>query len=318
MVGLAVALTFMAVLSLVFALVSLVEGFERSPMRLLRRRFAAASELKATVRVLRDDTLSGLPVLDRWLSRAPSARKLRRYLEQADISHRVGVVLGTVLLLAVLSGRLIWSLTSSPYWSALGVGVFGSLPLLYVRRRRRLRLSLYAEQLPDALDVLTRSLQAGLSFLQGVHTVAGEMPEPTAREFMMTFEQLRLGRGLREALQSHADRVENLDFNLLSTALLIQREVGGNMTEILENTSRTIRERYKLMGHIKALTAQTRLSGRIVAALPLSIGVMMYLLKPDLIMVLFTEEIGRTLVAISVVMQIVGFYVMNRMTTIKA
>jgi len=301
----------------VVVLVSLGEGFGRSPMRLLRRRFAAASQQKATVRVFRDDTLSGLPVLDRWLSRAAFARKLLRYLAQADISQRVGVVLGAVLLMALLGGRLVWSVTSSWYWSVLGVGALGSLPLLYVRRRRRVRLGLYAEQLPNALDVLTRSLQAGLSFLQGVQAVAREMPEPTAREFQMTFEQLRLGRSLREALQSHAERVENLDFKLLSTALLIQRAVGGNLTEILENTSRTIRERFKLLGQIQTLTAQTRLSGRIVAALPIAIGVMIYLLRRELIMVLFTEEIGRTLVAIAVVMQIMGFYVINRITTIK-
>lgn len=317
MVGFAVTFTFMAVFLLVLVLVFLWEGLERSPIRLLRRRFVAVSQQKATVRVFRDDAMSDLPVLDRWLSRAALARKLLRYLEQADISQRVGMVLGTVLLLALLGGRLIWGLGSSWYWSALGAGAFGSLPLLYVRRRRQRRLDLYAEQLPDALDVLTRSLQAGQSFLQGVQAVAREMPEPTAREFGMTFELLRLGRSLREALQSHADRVESLDFNLVCTALMIQRDVGGNITEVLENASRMIRERFKLLGEIRTLSAQTSLSGKVVGALPIAIGVMIYLMKPDLVMVLFTDEIGKMLVKIAVVMQILGFYVMNRITTIK-
>jgi len=193
----------------------------------------------------------------------------------------------------------------------------GSLPLLYVQRRRRLRLSLYAEQLPDALDVLTRSLRAGLSFMQGVQAVAREMPEPSQTEFRGTFEELRLGRELREALRSHADRVENLDFNLLATALLIQREVGGNLTEILDNASQTIRERYKLIGQVRVLSAQNRLAGRIIGALPFVIGVIVYLLKPDMIMVLFKEEVGRTLVATAIVMQILGFYAMKRVMTIK-
>lgn len=317
MVEFVVAFTFMAVFLLVWVVVSLWEGVERSPMRLLRRRFAAAAQQKATVRVFRDDAMSGLVVVDRWLSRAALARKLMRYLDQADISQRVGMVLGAALLLALLGGRLVWGLMSSWYWFPLGAGAFGSLPLLYVRHRRQRRLGLYAAQLPDALDVLTRSLQAGLSFLQGVQAVAREMPEPTAKEFRMTFELLRLGRSLREALQSHADRVENLDFNLICTALLIQRDVGGNLTEVLENTSRTIRERFKLLGEIRTLSAQTRLSGKIVAALPIAIAGMIYLLKPDLVMVLFTEEIGKTLVKIAVVMQILGFYVMNRITIIK-
>lgn len=317
MVEFVVAFTFMAVFLLVWVVVSLWEGVERSPMRLLRRRFAAAGQQKATVRVFRDDAMSGLVVVDRWLSRAALARKLMRYLDQADISQRVGMVLGVALLMALLGGRLVWGLMSSWYWFPLGAGALGSLPLLYVRRRRQRRLGLYAAQLPDALDVLTRSLQAGLSFLQGVQAVASEMPEPTAKEFRMTFELLRLGRSLREALQSHADRVENLDFNLICTALLIQRDVGGNLTEVLENTSRTIRERFKLLGEIRTLSAQTRLSGKIVAALPIAIAGMIYLLKPDLVMVLFTEEIGKTLVKIAVVMQILGFYVMNRITIIK-
>ena len=314
---LAGALTFTAVFLVVLVLVSLGEGVERSPMRLLRRRFAAASQQKATVRVFRDDTLSGLPVLDRWLRHAAFAHKLGRFLNQADMSQRVGMVLGAVLLLALLGGRLVWDLTSSWLWSALAAGALGSLPLLYVQRRRRVRLGLYAEQLPDALDVLTRTLQTGQSFLQGIQTVAQEMPNPSQKEFQITFEALRLGRSLREALQEHAERVKNLDFNLLAMGLMIQREAGGNLTEILENTSQTIRERYKLMGQIQVLTAQNRLAAKIVGAMPVAIGVMIYFLKPDLIMVLFKEEIGRTLVSVAAVMQIMGYYAMKRIATIK-
>lgn len=317
MVGLAVVLTFMAVFTLMVALLSLGEGTLQSPMRRLRKRFAAKSEQKATVRVFRDVAMSSVPGLHRILSRAAFANPLGRYLQQADIPQRVGTVVGAVLLLAFLGGYFVWRLTKFWLWSALGMAVFGSLPLLYVLRRRRLRLALYVEQLPDALDVLSRSLQAGQSFLHGVQTVAREMPEPAAKEFRMTFEELRLGRSLREALQSHADRVESLDFNLLSTALLIQREVGGNLTEILENASRTIRERYKLLGQVQALSAQNRLGAKIIGALPLAIAGMVYYLKPDLIMVLFQDELGRRLVATAIVMQIVGYYVMKRIVTIK-
>ena len=317
MLVLAVALTFMAIFLLAVVLLSMWGGFRRSPMRLMRGRLTAGYEAKTTVRVFRDDAMSALPALHRWLSHAVLARKLEKYLEQADISQRVGTVLGSMLLLAIIGGRLLWSLTSSFFWSAAGVGAFGSFPLMYVLRQRRVRLSRYGEQLPDALDILTRSLQAGLSFLQGLQAVAREMPEPARTEFQKTFEELRLGRSLRDALQSHADRIENLDFNLLATALLIQREAGGNLTEVLDNTSTMIRERYKLLGQVRALSAQNRLAGRIIGALPFAIALMMYLLRPDLLMVLFKEEIGRTLMAIAVVMQIMGFYVMKRIMTIK-
>src|SRR5262249_2521183 len=122
---------------------------------------------------------------------------------------------------------------------------------------------------------------------------------------------------LPHALQAPAGRVESLDFNLLATALLIQREVGGNLTEILEHASETIRERYKLLGQIRALSAQNRLAGQIIGALPVVIGVMIYFLQPALILGLFKEEGGRLLLAMACVMQILGFFAMKRITTIK-
>lgn len=317
MLGAAVGFTFVSVALMTLGLVSLWYGFRHSPLRLLHRRLIPPDQRKTALRVFRDQTMSSLPVLHRWLSRAAFTGTLKRYLEQAEISQPVGVVLGLALLAAILGGHLVWRLTSSWFWSALGTGVPAILLLLYVLRRRRARLRRYAEQLPDALDVLTRALQAGQSLLQGLQSVAREMPEPAATEFRMTSEALRLGHSLRDALHAHSARVENLDFNLLATAVLIQREVGGNLVEVLDHASRTIRERYKLFGQIRALTAEGRLTGRIIGALPLGIGLMIYLLRPDLIMVLFKEEVGRSLVAVAVAMQLVGFYAMKRIMTIR-
>ncbi|MBI4611117.1 MAG: type II secretion system F family protein [Candidatus Rokubacteria bacterium] len=313
----AMGLAFLAAVLMILGGASVWEGIRRSPLRLVRERLSPSGKRGPILRVFRDETMSSVPVLHRWLSRVPLASTLRQRLDQAEISQPVGMVLGVILLLAILGGQLAWLLTSSWFWSILATGAIGGVPALYVLRRRRARLSRYAEQLPDALDVLTRALQAGQSFMQGLQAVAREMPEPAATEFRMTFEALRLGHSLREAFQAHAARVDNLDFNLFATAVLIQREVGGNLTEILENASRTIRERYRLLGQIRALSAEHRLTGRIIGALPLAIGVMIYLLRPDLIMVLFKEELGRTLMAAAVVMQVLGFFVMKRIMTIK-
>ena len=322
MVGVAAGLTFLSVMLLVLGVALLRERAQQSPERLVRQRLtgvrtATVTGPTTTIGLFRDEAMSGLPVLHRLLSRLAFASKFRKYLEQAGMSTRVGMVLGLTGLLALLGGRVVLILTTSWVWAVIAVVGCGSLPVLYVRRRRRLRLGRYAEQLADALDLLTRSLRAGQSFLQGLQTVAGEMPDPSATEFRMTFEALRLGRSLRDALQAHADRVESLDFNLLATALLIQREVGGNLTEILEHASETIRERYKLLGQIRALSAQNRLAGQIIGALPVAIGVMIYFLQPALILMLFREEVGRLLMAMALVMQILGFYAMKRITTIK-
>ena len=317
MVALAVALTFLAVFSGVLAVASLGEQVRRPPIRRILSRFAPPGERKTTFRLLRDTTMSALPVLHRWLTSAAYARRLATYLEQAEISQRVGVVLALVLLLALFAGHLAWRLTTSWLWLGLAMGGFGSLPLLYVQRQRRRRLDRYATQLPDALDLLSQSLKVGHSLVQGIQVVAREMPEPVRTEFQRTYEELRLGRSLREALQSHAARVENMDFNLLATAVLIQREVGGNLTELLENASHTIRAREKLLGHIRALTGESRLSAKILLLLPLALGGAIYLIRPEMIMILFTDETGRTLLALAIAMEIVGMYAMKRITTIK-
>ncbi len=317
MLGLAVVLTFTAVFLLVLVAPSGGASVWRSPLREVVRRLTAGDKPRTAIRLIRDNTMSALPVLHRWLTSAAFARRLARYLEQAEISQRVAVVLALVLLLALLAGHLAWRLTASWLLLVLGMGGCGSLPWLYVRRRRRIRLGRYAEQFPDALDMVSQCLKAGQSLLQGIQAVAREMPEPARTEFRRTYEEVRLGRSLRDALQSHAARVENMEFNLLATAVLIQREVGGNLCELLENASRTIRERFKLLSQVRALTGQNRLAAKILGAFPFVLGVVIYLLRPDLIMVLFTEEIGWTLLAFALLLEGIGVYVMKRITTIK-
>jgi tight adherence protein B len=317
MVALAVGLTFLAVFFGVLAVAPLGEHLQRAPMRRILSRFSPPGGRKTAFLLLRDNTLSALPVVHRWLMSAPFAQRLARYLEQADISQRVGVVLALVLLLAFFAGHLAWRLTASWLWAGLAMSGSGSVPLLYVQRRRRIRLGRYAEQLPDALDLLSQCLKVGQSLPHGIQAVAREMPEPARTEFRRTHEELRLGRSLREAFRSHAARVESMEFNLLAAAMLLQREVGGNLTELLETASQTIRERYKLFGQVRALSAQNRLAAKILTALPFVLGVAIYLLRPDLIMVLLTEETGRTLLGLAIVMVIVGVYAMKRITTIK-
>ena len=317
MVGLAAVLSFTAVFLLVLVAASVGAGVRGSALRHVVWRLTGDGERKTPLRLLRDNSMSALPVVHRWLTSTAFATKLARCLEQAGIPQRVGVVLAITLLLAILGGHLLWRLTASWLWLVFGMGGGGSLPLLYVRRRRRIRLARYAEQFPDALDVLSQCLKAGQSLLQGIQAVAREMPEPARTEFRRTYEESRLGRGLREAMQFHAARVENMEFNLVATAVLIQREVGGNLTELLENASRMIRERYKIIGQIRALSSQNRLAAKILSPLPFVLGVAIYLLRPDLIMVLFTDETGRMLLAVALLMEIVGIYVMKRITTIK-
>lgn len=317
MVILAVILIFLVAFLLAMVMFSLDAGPMQAPMRRLRQRFAARSDLETHVRVLRDDRVSSLPSIQRILGQMPVMHRFSRYLAQADLQPYAGTVIGATLLLAFLGGWITGRWTTAWYWPLLGGGFCGSLPLLYIRRRRRQRLSLYVEQLPDVLDVLSRSLQAGQSFMQGIQTVAREMSEPAATEYQMTFEELRLGSSLRQALQTHANRVESFDFNLVSTAILIQRDVGGNLTEILNNASHTIRERYKLLRHVQALAAQNKLGSQVVGTLPFIIAGIIYLVNPSFIMILFQDELGQKLVMAAIAMQLLGYYCLKRIIAIK-
>jgi len=318
MLGIGVLLTFLAAVLLALGAAFLWSSMARAPIRLMRNRLLAATVQPGTsVHLFRDERMSSVPVLESWLIRSRSARTLKRYLDQAAIQRPVGVVLGITLLLAFLGAYLGRVVMASWLWAAVGAGLLGSLVPLYVRRRRRHRLGLYAAQLPEALDVLNRALRVGQSFLQGVQTVAREMPEPTATEFRLTFEALRLGHPLREVIRAHAERVENLDFNLFATALLVQREVGGNLTEILEHSSETIRERYKLLGQVSVLSAQNRLASKVVGALPFVVGGLVAFIHPELMSVLLKEPVGRTFVAVALMLQLLGFYLMKRITTIE-
>jgi len=188
MVGVAAGLTFLSVMLLVLGVALLRERAQQSPERLVRQRLtgvrtATVTGPTTTIGLFRDEAMSGLPVLHRWLSRMAFASKFRKYLEQAGMSTRVGMVLGLTGLLTLLGGRVVLILTTSWVWAVIAAVGCGSLPVLYVRRRRRLRLGRYAEQLADALDLLTRSLRAGQSFLQGLQTVAGKCPSPRRLSF---------------------------------------------------------------------------------------------------------------------------------------
>jgi tight adherence protein B len=237
--------------------------------------------------------------------------------EQADTSltaARMGVISGVLALAGVLLGAAL-----GIYAALLPVVALflGALPLLWVLFRRRRRLKAFAAQLPDALEMLARSLRAGQSLGFGMNMVAEEMSAPIAKEFGRVFEEHNLGIPLEEALQSLTERVPNLDLKFFVTAVVLQRQTGGDLAEILDKIGALIRDRFRIWGQVQALTGEGRLSGVVLLALPFVLFLAVYQLNPDYLMLLFTDPMGKKMLAGAIFMQIIGALVIRKIVNIK-
>lgn len=193
----------------------------------------------------------------------------------------------------------------------------GSLPIFWLFMRRKKRMAKFNSQLPEALELLSRSLRAGHSLAAGMGLVASEMIDPIGREFGRAFEEQNLGVTLEEALDGMTVRVPNMDLRFFATAVMLQRQTGGDLAEILDKIGHLIRERFKLFGQIQALTGEGRLSGIVLLALPPSLFAVMMYLNRDYAMVLFTDETGRMLLGGGLVLQLVGALVIRKIINIK-
>jgi tight adherence protein B len=198
-----------------------------------------------------------------------------------------------------------------------GAVLFFWVPFLIVRIRTRRRMKAFNHQLGDALILISNSLRTGYSFIQSFDLVAREMQPPMSEEFSRTMKEMNLGMTTEDALEKMTKRVPSNDLDLVITAVLIQRQVGGNLAELLDNLAHTIRERVTIRGHIKTLTAQGRISGIIISLLPLGIGAIIYFFNPEYIRILFTHSVGSKLLIGAFVSQIVGIFLVRRIVNIK-
>jgi len=193
----------------------------------------------------------------------------------------------------------------------------GSLPLIWLVMRRRRRLRKFAKQLPDALELIARALRAGHSLAAGFNLVADEMSAPIGVEFQRCYEEQNLGIPLDDALRSFTDRVPNLDLKFFATAVILQRQTGGDLAEILDKIGELVRERFRIWGQVQALTGEGRLSGIVLLALPPVLFATVWYLNPEYVMVLFTDPMGKKMLAGGVVMQILGALVIRKIVNIK-
>ncbi len=269
------------------------------------------------IKLLKQELLSEIPLFHRLLLRFEVFNRLQELLRQAELRIVVNTFILSSLIIGLIVGTLVFLFTNSLFVTLVSMGVATLTPLFWVLRRRRRRFRLILEQLPDALELMVRSLQAGHSFSSALQMVATEMPDPIAREFGKAYEEQNLGLSLKIALENLVERLPILDLKLCVTAILIQREVGGNLSEVLRNISYTVRERFRIQGEIRVKSAQARLSGYIVSALPFVLFFILNIANPEYLRTLYEHPAGMQILGTAIVLQLIGWLIIRRIIKIE-
>ena len=256
---------------------------------------------------------SNIPWLDTLLSKIPFMRKIDLLMQQSDAKHTLGIFLLTTGCLACISFLLITHFSKSLFISIPAGGFMGAIPFVYLSRKRTNRTKKFEELLPQALDTIARSLRAGHAFASGLQTVAQEFTDPIRTEFAKVVEELNFGIGIKESMLSLAERVDSQDLRFFTVAVIIQRETGGDLAEILENIARLMRERFKLYGRVRILSAEGKLSAMILIAIPILLVFYISLFNPTHLQTFLTDPLGRIFSGLSVFMMLLGAAIMRRM-----
>ncbi len=261
--------------------------------------------------------LSEIIWLDRLLGRIPFVGKIDEALPLADIRFPIAYFILVTGILALFGFLMVFYNTQNIYLSVLAVFPIGSAPFFYVIVMKNLRVRKFERQLPEALDLLARSLRAGHAFASGLRLLAEEFDRPLGSEFAKVIEETNFGVGIKEALINFSGRIDCSNLKFFVMAVALQRETGGDLAEILENISRLIRERFKLQSKINALSAEGKLSAIVLIALPFFIGLALFMVSPDYVYVLFREPMGKMLLIMSFSTMFLGAVVMKKMVNIK-
>ncbi len=274
------------------------------------------SEEEATD-ILKQETLSQVPWLNDILQQVPGCSKLQRFILQADSQWSVAALLfGSALI--TLCGTWLASFRAPTQGLSLLLGAAaGSLPYGYLAWKRAARLRRFEALLPEAIDLMARALRAGHAITSAIEMVAQEIPAPVSSEFRMVFEEQNFGLPLREAMLNLARRVPLADVQFLVTAVLVQKETGGNLAEVLDKTTAVMRERDRLKGQLRIYTAQGRITGVILCALPFLLFALLDLLNPSYEGVLLRDPLGIRLVYAGLAMMVLGVLVIRKIVDIK-
>jgi len=266
---------------------------------------------------LKIEIIEEMPRFDKFLYKFKPIRKLHEYLDKAGLKIDVKIFVLIPVVFAAAGFVIGAALQRGLIPPLILLLIFGAIPFIYIRIQKTKRINRFTEQFANALDMLSRSLKAGHSLASAVQMVGNEMAEPVSSLFKSVYEEQAYGLSLKDALAHMIERMDTTDLRFFVTAVSIYREIGGNLSEILERLAHTIRERLKIRRQVRVYTAQARFSGYILAALPICTAILFYFMAPDYISELIEVKIGRFLVAGAVILQIIGFFIIRRIIDIK-
>ncbi|MGA2965446.1 MAG: type II secretion system F family protein [Terriglobales bacterium] len=313
-------LVFVAVSLAVFSAMSLFDQ-RKAQARLLRDRLTnvqkTAESAPPDLALLRDEVLSRIPAFDTWLRRSERVSVLQKMLAQGNVNVRAGnfLMLCGVSAVACVAAAFLTGGHAIFGWAGGLLGFF--LPYAYASHMRTRRFQKFEEKFPEAIDTLARAVRAGHAFTTALEMIANEVSEPVAGEFRQLFEEQKFGLPVRDALLNLVDRIPLVDVKFFVTAVMLQRETGGNLAEILDNLSYVIRERFKILRQVRVHTAQGRLTMVLLMALPPTIVVLMLLINPGFIRPLFSDPLGHALIVLGITLQTMGYFVIRRIIRIQ-
>jgi tight adherence protein B len=314
-------IVFLVVALATFAAASLLD--QRSAQaRLIKDRLATVQkapqrEPNEELALLRDEQLSKIPAFDTLLRRSARVSAIQDALTQAGMKYRAGNFLVLCAIAGILCAfaALVWSRNPAIAWVALILGAF--LPYSFVSYRRQKRFEKIEELFPEAIDTVARAVRAGHAFTTALEMISNEVSEPLAGEFRKLYEEQKFGMPVRDALMNLTERVPLVDIKFFVTAVMLQRETGGNLAEILDNLSYVIRERFKIQRQVRVHTAQGRLTMVLLMAMPPVVVTIIWLFSPDFVRPLFNDPIGHSLLVASIALQTIGYFVIRKIIKIQ-
>lgn len=314
-------LVFVAVLLVLEGAYLLWQSYKSPEAKKLEKRLqalSASSDHTPQAQLLKQGMLSEVPAIERFMLGMARAESLARFIYQAGLGWTVSRLLLSCAALGAISCMLMIYLAHQSFLLSAGVGAaFAAAPLLYVSRKRARRLGKFEKQLPDTLDLMIRALRSGHAFSSALQMVGDEMAEPIAGEFRIVHDEVNFGVSLQQALTNLSVRVPLTDLRYFTVSVLIQRDSGGNLTEVLTNLSRLIRERLKFFSKVRVLSSEGRLSAWILGLMPFALAGVMNIFNPEFMTPLWTDPIGISIIKYMLILMVFGIFILIKIIKIR-
>jgi len=281
------------------------------------KNFSQSDFEKSGSDILKKKIYSDIPLFNSLLSIIPGVQKIDTLVDQADGKQSIGFYILLSLVLASLGFFVGMIIFVEPYQACLLVIPLGYLPFLYLSRLKRKRIEKFKKQLPDGLDLMARSLKAGHAFSGGMKMTADEFDDPLGPEFAKTIDEINFGVSIEEALKNFAGRIDCQELRYFVVAVILQRETGGNLAELIETLANLIREKFKFDGKVRTLSAEGKFSAVVLILLPFFVFGYLWMTNPDFLQPLLAEPIGTVMIFASIIMMVIGALIMKNMVNIK-